>query len=261
MGPPAHDDVIEETLQRVHAELSDETELLRRYHRTRDAAARDALVDRYLPFARGLARRFENRGESLPDLIGVASIGLLKAIEGFEPEKGNRFEAYAAPTILGEIRRHFRDRCWAIHVPRGIRDLTPRIGRATERLFGELGRAPTVQELSEALSVTVDDVLDALEASDAARPSSLDAPTRHADNPEGSTLAERIGKLDDSYERVEGRAVIDARLDRLTEREREILRMRFEEDLTQSEIGRRVGVSQMQISRILRHALAELRRE
>ena len=260
MNTQAREDIAAETLQRVDAELADEKELLERYHRTRDRMARDALVDRYLPFARGLARRVEGRGENLADLIGVASIGLLKAIDGFEPGRGHRFEAYAAPTILGEIRRHFRDRCWAIHVPRGVRDLTPRISKATEQLFGQLGRAPTVQELAEALTVTVEDVLDAMEASDAARPTSLESPAR-GDNPDGSMLSERVGGIDPSYERVDGRVVIDGRLGRLSEREREILRMRFEEDLTQSEIGRRIGVSQMQVSRILRHALEELRRE
>lgn len=261
-GGQPHDDVTNDALQRVEAGLADESELLARYHRTRDEAARDALVERYLPFARGLARRFDGRGESLPDLIGVASIGLMKAIEGYEPAKGSRFEAYAAPTILGEIRRHFRDRCWAVHVPRGIRDLTPRIGKATERLFSELSRAPTVEELSERLSASVDDVLDALEASHAARPASLQSDGRRegADG-EGVPLSERIGNEDAAYERVEGRVVIEGRLTRLSEREQEILRMRFEEDLTQSEIGQRVGVSQMQVSRILRHALDELRRE
>lgn len=250
-----------DALARVDADLAAESDLLERYHRTRDRAARDALVERYLPFARGLARRFDGRGESLADLIGVASVGLMKAIEGFEPEKGARFEAYAAPTIMGEIRRHFRDRCWAIHVPRGIRDLTPRIGKATEELFAELSRAPTVEELAEKLSASVEDVLDALEAGDAARPTSLDSESRRGDDPDGSVLAERVGKIDTSYERVEGRVVIEGRLGRLTEREREILKMRFEDDLTQSEIGKRVGVSQMQVSRILRHALEELRRE
>jgi RNA polymerase sigma-B factor len=256
----SHDDAARETLHRVDAELANEQILLERYHATRDQAARDALVDRYLPFARGLARRFDGRGETLPDLIGVASVGLLKAIDGFDPGKGKSFEAYAAPTILGEIRRHFRDKCWALHVPRGVRDLTPLVSRATDQLFGKLGRAPTLQELSDELSVSVEDVLDALEASSAARPASLNEPDRGAIG-EGPTLADRVGEVDAGYERVEGRVAIESRIGELSERTKQVLRMRFEEDLTQSEIARRIGVSQMQVSRILRRAFTQLRGE
>jgi RNA polymerase sigma-B factor len=259
-APQALDKAGDETLRRVDAELASEETLLKRYHDTRDEAARDALVDRYLPFARGLARRFDGRGEALPDLIGVASVGLLKAIQGFDPGKGRSFEAYAAPTILGEIRRHFRDRCWAIHVPRGVRDLTPLVSRATETLFGKLGRAPTIQELSEELSVSVEDVLDALEASSAARPASLDERDRSATG-DGPVLADRVGEVDHGYERVEGRVAIESRIGDLSDRTKQVLRMRFEEDLTQSEIARRIGVSQMQVSRILRRAFSQLRGE
>lgn len=259
-GPEALDDTSNDTLRRIDAELASEETLLARYYETRDESARDALVDRYLPFARGLARRFDGRGEALPDLIGVASVGLLKAIEGFDPSKGRSFEAYAAPTILGEIRRHFRDRCWAVHVPRGIRDLTPLVSRATERLFGKLGRAPTLQELSEELSVSVEDVLDALEASSAARPASLDERDRNSTG-DGPLLSDRVGEVDHGYERVEGRVAIESRTGELSERTKQVLRMRFEEDLTQSEIARRIGVSQMQVSRILRRAFSQLRGE
>ena len=222
-----------------------------------DDAAREELVERFLPLARQMARRYERGRESIDDLNQVASLGLLKAIDGFDPERATAFSSYAVPTMLGELKRHFRDKGWAVRVPRGLQELSLRIDRATERLSGELNRSPTTQELAETLDVEVEEVLEALEAGGAYRALSFEAPRKEDDD--SASLADTIGLEDDGYETAETRATLSHLLRTIPPREREVLRLRFVEDLTQSEIGEQIGVSQMQVSRLIRQALARMR--
>ena len=233
--------------------------LLRRYHHARDPRDRDALVQRWLPLARQLASRYHRGSEPFDDLIQVASIGLIKAIDGFDPARGIAFSSYAVPTILGELRRHFRDRTWSIRVPRRFQELALAIEIATRNLTSELGRAPTVPELGAVVDASEEDVLEALNVlSSAYRPLSLEKPAGD-DDAQGATVGELLGFDDDGFSNAEHRATLAALLPTLSERDREVLRLRFEEDLTQTEIAERIGVSQMQISRILRRSLARLR--
>ena len=209
---------------------------------------------RFLPLAKSLALRYRRQTESLDDLVQVASLGLVKAINGFDPSLGFPFKAYATPTILGELRRHFRDHVWNLRLPRGLQELTMKIDRATDGLAEELGRYPTPTEIAERLDVTVEDVLDGIEAGHLRSTQSLDAPSSQD---EGSlTLVETLGKTEAGYDRVEAeQAATRAELD---EREWRVLRLRFVDQMTQREIGHQLGVSQMQISRISRRALAKL---
>lgn len=228
------------------------------YRRDGDVA-RQRMIEQHLGLARHLARRYADSGEPYDDLVQVASIGLVKAVDRYDPERGVSFSSYAVPTILGELRRHFRDRGWAIHVPRDLKEAALRVEKA---LKGHAGRAPTPAQLAKETGLTVEVVLEALEVSGAHRALSLDAPTRAggADD-EAPTIGERLGGHDDELDRARDRATI-ARLSRVLEpREREILRLRFEEDLTQSEIGARIGVSQMHVSRLIRTALMRMRLE
>ena len=234
--------------------LEDERELLRRYAETRSPELRDELVNRFMPLARSLAMRYRRRSESLDDLVQVASLGLVKAIDGYDPGRGRPFAAYAVPTVLGELRRHFRDHVWNVRLPRGLQELTMSVDEATNDLTEELGRVPSAAEIGERLEISTEDVLEALEASHARRTMSLDAP-RMAEE-EALPAVETIGRADGGYERVE--ADLAAERAGLDDREWEVLRLRFVDDLTQREIGRRLGVSQMQISRISRAALWKL---
>ncbi|HEY7629299.1 MAG TPA: SigB/SigF/SigG family RNA polymerase sigma factor [Thermoleophilaceae bacterium] len=220
--------------------------------------ARDQLLERYLPLARSLARRYEGRGESLEDLEQVASLGLVKAIDRFEPERGLRFSSYAVPTILGELRRHFRDAGWALHVPRDLQERVLKVSGAMERLSGELGRSPSPQQVAEEVHLPVEEVLEAIEAHAAYATDSLDAPLR-SDDDESRSVAESLGETDERFELIEDRVSIGPALNTLPERERLILHLRFGEDLTQSEIAQRIGVSQMHVSRLIRRALERLR--
>jgi RNA polymerase sigma-B factor len=230
-----------------------------RFDATRDPADRDAIVRRYMPLARRLAARYRRGDEPFDDIFQIACVALVKAVERFDGSRGVEFSSYAAPTITGEIKRHFRDRTWSVHVPRDLQDLALRVDRAVTDMTRELGRQPSVEAIARALDTTEENVLEALQAKSAQRSDSLDA-TRPAVNEEaGETLGETVGFAEDGYERAEQRATVRAMLQCLTLREREIVRLRFEEDLTQREIGRRVGLSQMQISRILRHAMERLR--
>jgi RNA polymerase sigma-B factor len=222
-----------------------------------DARARDELVERFLPLARALALRYQHSHESLDDLLQVAALGLVKAIDGFDPERQIAFSSYAVPTILGELRRHFRDRTWAVRVPRNLQELSLRIDRTVEDLADRLRRQPPIAEVAAALGADEEEVLEALQARGAYRALSFDAP-RGSDE-EAPTLADSIGVGEDGFERAEQRATLDALLGLVTPRERDVLRLRFEEDMTQAEIGAIVGVSQMQISRIIRRALELLR--
>jgi RNA polymerase sigma-B factor len=231
--------------------------LLLRYHRGGDAHAREALVERFLPLARQLARRYAHGGEPLDDLVQVASLGLIKAIDRFDPERATAFSSFAVPTILGELKRHFRDKGWSVRVPRDLQELAVKVDRVGEMLARELGRPPTVEVLAQRLDVTVEQVLEAREAAGAYRAISLDRP--RGDEEDEDPLAQAFGVEDPGFRVAEDAATVERLMSVLTEREREVLRLRFELDLTQSEIGARVGVSQMHVSRILRQALGRLR--
>jgi len=232
--------------------------LFERYHAQRNPAARDALVERFLPLARQLARRYQRADEPLEDLVQVASLGLVKAIDRFDPSRDVAFSSYAVPTILGEIKRHFRDRTWSVRVPRDLQELVLRVDRAVGELSRERHHAPSVPDIAQALGVTEEDVLEALEASGAYRAASLDAP-RASDDDAGDTLGDAMGSVEPGFGAAEDRATLERLLRTITPREREVLRLRFGEDLTQAEIGERIGVSQMQVSRLIRQAIARLR--
>ena len=239
--------------------LADEDALLADYARTRDENAREELVRRFLPFARSLAMRYSGGVEPSDDLFQVASLGLVSALERYDPERGVPFAAFAGPTILGELRRHFRDRVWTLRVPRGLQESIRSVDGAIADLSHELERSPTVAEIAAQLELSEADVLEALEASGARRIVSLDRPTTGSEPGDEAPMAERIGGEDPGFELVEDRAALDAGAQVLDETEREVLRLRFAEDLTQSKIAERVGYSQMHVSRILRRALRKLR--
>ena len=207
-----------------------------------------------LPLARALAGRYANRGEPLDDLVQVACIGLMKAIDGFDVTREVRFSSYATPTVLGEIKRHFRDKTWAMRVPRGLQDLQLRVAKARDKLTHELSRSPTVQEIATAIQTPLEEVLATIQSLGARRTRSLDEPTG-----EDVTLGDSLGSIDPEIERAEQRALIDGALHVLCDRDQEILRLRFQDDLSQAEIAQRIGVSQMQVSRLITQALARVR--
>jgi RNA polymerase sigma-B factor len=232
--------------------------LLERAH-AGDQAARAALVDRFLPLARQLARRYQRGGELLDDLNQVASLGLLKAIDRFDPSRTTAFSSFAVPTILGELKRHFRDKGWSVRVPRDLQELAVKLEPTSEQLLRELGRAPTLAEVAERLDTSAELVLEAREAAAAYRAVSLDRP-RDGDEEDGAdALGQTVGVDDPGFGVAEDAATVAQLMRVLSDREREVLRLRFVEDLTQAEIGVRVGVSQMHVSRILRQAIARLR--
>jgi RNA polymerase sigma-B factor len=232
-----------------------ETLLLRRYAETRDAMVREQLLVRFMPLARSLALRYRGGTEPLDDLIQVASLGLVKALDRFDPERGGSFSAYAVPTVLGELRRHFRDRVWNMHLPRGLQERAMDVAAATQKLSDELGSSPTVAQIAERLDLSDEEVLDALQADEARRTLSLDAP-RSREDAESAPAVEMVGRPEMGYEAVESQlAATHADLD---DREKLVLRLRFGRNLNQYEIGRQIGVSQMQVSRIMRRALRKL---
>jgi RNA polymerase sigma-B factor len=234
-------------------------ELFRRWRRDGDRVARDLLLERFMPLAHSLARRYAGALEPLEDLQQVASLGLLKAIERFDPEKGNAFSSFAVPTILGELKRYFRDYGWSVHVPRGAQEAALALERAQQQLKDQRAGSPSISELAEHLHWSVERVLDALEAGAAHHSVSLDAPAGEASGGERVTVGERLGALDPQLEHLEGSLSFTAALRALSEREQRVLVLRFVEDLTQSEIAATIGVSQMQVSRILRGAIERLR--
>jgi RNA polymerase sigma-B factor len=242
------------------ARAEEDRRLLLRYHREGDAVAREALVARFLPLARQLARRYQRGGEQLDDLVQVASLGLLKAIDRFDPARETAFSSFAVPTILGEIKRHFRDKGWAVRVPRDLQELSVKVDRVADEMARELGRAPTPAEIAQRTGSSLEQVLEARAASSAYRAVSLDRP-RTDDEEDGDSYADAVGADDPGYHVAEAAATVDRLMQVLTDREREVLRLRFEEDLTQSEIGTRVGVSQMHVSRLIRQSIARLRDE
>jgi RNA polymerase sigma-B factor len=214
--------------------------------RTGDRQLRDALVAEHLELAGHVARRFVNRGEPYDDLFQVASLALVKAVDRFDPTMGVKFSTFAAKYIVGEIKRHFRDRGWAVRAPRRVQELYLELGHHVEELSQQLGRAPTVGELAAAVGRTEEDVLEATEAGRNYRTSSLDAPAAG-----GQTLASVLSEVDRNLSQIEERSLLAKALEHLSPRDRVIVHMRFVEGLTQSEIATRVGLSQMQISRIL----------
>ena len=232
--------------------------LFERYFDRRDPVDREMLVERFLPLARQLARRYERPEEPFDDLFQVACLGLVKAIDRFDLSRDVAFSSYAVPTILGEIKRYFRDRTWAIRVPRDLQELALKVDRTVGELSTALHRQPTVGELAERLGLDDEQVLEALEASAAYRTTSLSLPRGNEDEA-GETLGDTVGTSEDGFGVAEDRATLDRLLQAVSPREREVLRLRFEEDLTQAEIGALIGVSQMQVSRIIRQSLARLR--
>jgi RNA polymerase sigma-B factor len=234
-----------------------ERRLLVRYHQEGDLAAREELVERLLPLARDLALRYTYTDEPFDDLLQVASLGLIKAIDRFEPDRGTKFTSYAAPTILGELKRHFRDKGWALHVPRDLQERTLAVSRETEALSKRLGRSPKVREVAAALGCTAEEVLEAHEAAASYEAASLDAPTAR-DHDEAVSLVDLMGDDDTAYELVESRDAIASTWRALPDVERKVLELRFTSDLTQREIGERIGFSQMHVSRLLRRALNRL---
>jgi RNA polymerase sigma-B factor len=237
--------------------VQDDAQLFAR-HRQGDPTAREALVRRFLPLARSLARRYDRSSEPFEDLLQVASLGLLKALNRFDPAMGHPFASFAVPTILGEMRRHFRDAGWSVHVPRGSQERALKVRDAQERLANSHGRAPTVNELAQFLELDKGEVIDAMQAIQAYESLSLDAPRPGATD-EATSYGDAMGEEDARYELVELDATVSAVMGRVPQRERQILHMRFVEDLTQTEIAERIGISQMQVSRLLRRSLDQLR--
>ena len=230
--------------------------LFERYRDPSDPVDRAALVERFLPLARGLAARFAGGSEPYEDLLQVASVGLIMAIDRFDPSRRVAFSSFATPTIAGELKRYFRDRTWAVRVPRDLQELARRVDRLREQLTAQHGHAPTPRELADAAHTSEEHVLEALQAINAYAADSLDFVAGPDDG--ADAYVGRLGCDERGYDRAEQRALLADWLRFLTVREREVLELRFEEDLTQREIGQRLGVSQMQVSRILRRALGKL---
>ncbi|MBW1603033.1 SigB/SigF/SigG family RNA polymerase sigma factor [Streptomyces sp. JJ66] len=220
------------------------------------ARLRDTLVRMHLPLVEHLARRFRNRGEPLDDLTQVATIGLIKSVDRFDPDRGVEFSTYATPTVVGEIKRHFRDKGWAVRVPRRLQELRLSLSTATAELSQQHGRAPTVHELAQRLSISEEDVLEGLESANAYSTLSLDVPDTDDESP---AVADTLGAEDDALEGVEYRESLKPLLEQLPPREKKILLLRFFGNMTQSQIAQEVGISQMHVSRLLARTLAQLR--
>jgi RNA polymerase sigma-B factor len=244
----------------VPAEKNDR-ELLRRYHHHGDVEARQRLIEQYLPLVRSLARRYSYRGEQLEDLVQVGSIGLIKAIDRFDVDRGVELTTYATPNIIGEIKRHFRDKGWAVRVPRGLQELNVRLSRLMEELTIQLERSPTIAELAKAADVEEEEVLEALETGQAYATLSLSAPSGGGDDGDDLDPLESLGEIEKEYEVSEDRAVLAPGWKVLDDRERRILELRFFEGLTQSQIAQQVGISQMHVSRLIRRSLEKIRQE
>jgi RNA polymerase sigma-B factor len=240
------------------ARFQEERLLFTRLSKTHDPQLRDQLIERYLPLARQLARRYQRPDESIDDLVQVASLGLVKAIDRFDATREVAFSSYAVPTILGEIKRHFRDRTWSVRVPRDLQEMALKVERAVGELTRDLHRSPSIDELARNVGISQEQALEALQAAGAYHATSLDTP-RGSEGDASDTLADTLGGAEDGYDRAEERATIDRLLRTITPREREVLRLRFEEDLTQAEIGELIGVSQMQVSRLIRQSVSRLR--
>jgi RNA polymerase sigma-B factor len=234
--------------------------LLREYREKHDPVVRERLVELNSDLVHFIARRFANRGEPLEDIEQVGFMGLIHAIERFDPSLENEFSTFATPTIMGEIRRYFRDRSWAVRVPRRLQENLLRVNAASQQLSIELGRSPTIPEIGERVGLDPEDVLAALEVSPAQHTVSLES-TPGGRTDEAATLADRIGSVDSNLDRVEMRALLEQAMAHLNPREREIMALRFVEELPQTEVARRLGISQMHVSRLQRAAVEHLRRE
>jgi RNA polymerase sigma-B factor len=249
---------VAKSIQPPAASSADSDRDLARQYQKGDTAARDQLFERHLPLARRLATRYRHSNEDLEDLVQVAGIALLNAIERFDPERGTDFTSYAIPTVLGELKRHFRDHTWSVHVPRDLQERSLKISRTIDELGTELGRSPTISEVATKLELSVEDALDAMRAADAYDALSFEAESTGLEG-EGRQLSETVGKEDPHYELVDYAAAIEDTLTDLPERERVVLYLRFVEDLTQTQIAERIGVSQMHVSRLIRRAVSALR--
>ena len=228
--------------------------LLRAFHREGDTMAREQAVVELMPLVRALASRYAGRGEPVEDLVQAGMVGLIKAVDRFDVDRGVEFSSYAVPTIIGEIRRHFRDQAWAMHVPRRLKELGVRLSRVLDELTSSLGRSPTVAELAEATGADEEDVIDALDSAHAYSTRSLHAPVDDAES-----QIDRLGEEETGYENVEQSSLLAAGFDALDARERRIVELRFFEEMTQSQIAAEIGISQMHVSRLLRHSLQVMR--
>jgi len=235
----------------------DDAQLLTAFAQRPDPQLRAALVERYLPLARSIARRYSRGSEPLDDLVQVASVGLLKALDRFDPERGIAFSSFAVPTIAGELRRYFRDRTWAVRPPRDLQERALAVQKTVESLTNRLGRSPTVRQIGQALELDDEDVLEAMQALRAGTATPLSA-SRGSDEEGDLTVESTIGTEEEGFAQAEHRVHFEQLSRVLTPRERRVVELRFAEDMTQEEIGKEVGVSQMQVSRILRQALAKL---
>jgi RNA polymerase sigma-B factor len=240
--------------------MATETAFLRllEAYRAGDESAREQIVEQYMPLVRKIASRYAGRGEPLEDLVQVGSIGLVLAIERFDMERGVKFTTYAVPTIVGEIQRHFRDRAWAVHVPRRMKELSLKLARTIEAATADLGRAPTITELAAETGLAHEEVVEALETYHAYSTRSLSQPLGLGDSDEG-TVEDLFGAPEAGYDEVEHGVLLESGLAALDDRERAIIELRFFEGLTQSEIAARIGISQMHVSRLLRRSLAVMR--
>ena len=236
----------------------DDKILLRRYHEDGDLQAREKLIEQYMSLVRSLARRYSYRGEQLDDLVQIGAIGLIKAIDRFDLDRGVELTTYATPNIIGEIKRHFRDKGWSVRVPRGLQELNVQLSRLVEQLTVQLGRSPTIPELAKAAGVEEEQVLEALESGRAYTSLSLSVGGGGGDDDDLDPL-ESLGTEEHQYEVSEDRAVLAPGFKVLDERERMILQLRFFDGLTQSQIAQQVGISQMHVSRLIRRSLEKIR--
>ena len=243
----------------MSSEKSDKV-LLRRYHEEGDLQAREQLIEQYMSLVRSLARRYSYRGEQLEDLVQIGAIGLIKAIDRFDLDRGVELTTYATPNIIGEIKRHFRDKGWSVRVPRGLQELNVQLSRLMEQLTVQLGRSPTIGELAKAAGVEEEEVLEALESGRAYSSLSLSHGGSLDEEGELDPL-ESIGTEEHAYQVSEDRAVLAPGFRVLDERERRILHLRFFKGLTQSQIAQQVGISQMHVSRLIRRSLEKIRAE
>ncbi len=236
----------------------DDKILLRRYHEDGDLRAREQLIEQYMSLVRSLARRYSYRGEQLEDLVQIGAIGLIKAIDRFDLDRGVELTTYATPNIIGEIKRHFRDKGWSVRVPRGLQELNVQLSRLVEQLTVQFSRSPTIPELAKAAGVEEEQVLEALESGRAYTSLSLSVGGGGGEDDDLDPL-ESLGTEEHQYEVSEDRAVLAPGFKVLDERERRILQLRFFEGLTQSQIAQQVGISQMHVSRLIRRSLEKIR--
>lgn len=231
-------------------------ELFRRYKQQGDEAARDELIMSHLNLVRFLASKFKNRGEPLDDLVQVGTIGLIKAIDRFDPDRGLEFTTYATPTVMGEIKRHFRDKGWSVRVPRRLQELSAKVNQATDELTKQLQRSPSTEEVAKRLGVSVDEVLEAMESSGAY--SSVPLEGGGSDDDDSPSVIDHYATVDQDLAASDDRMVIEDTIAGFSPREQEVIRMRFRDGLTQVEIAKRLGISQVQVSRLLRRTLKKV---